>query len=288
MSGGGREDLDRRVARIEGLIREIEASADPALRDAARDLTGALLDLHRAGLGRVFAILADAGAPGRAVLDACAKDEVVASLMALHDLALPKAAPPPDLVQIRRTKAKPARESERCDLCGADITPDHPHLLDPGDRKISCACPACAILFESPSARYRSIPRRILSLDGFKMSDAQWDALGVPVHLAFFFRSAREERVTAVYPSPAGLMESSPSIGAWDDIVHENPLLRDLMPDVEALLVHRIGRAREHFLCPIDRCFALAGLVRSHRSAILAPEIDRFLAGIRAEARRAA
>jgi hypothetical protein len=35
-------------------------------------------------------------------------------------------------------------------------------------------------------------------------------------------------------------------------------------PDVEALLVNRAGEARDYFIAPIDRCFELVGLVRTH------------------------
>ena len=34
--------------------------------------------------------------------------------------------------------------------------------------------------------------------------------------------------------------------------------------DVEALLVNRVGSAREYFLVPIDECYRLVGLIRIH------------------------
>jgi hypothetical protein len=34
--------------------------------------------------------------------------------------------------------------------------------------------------------------------------------------------------------------------------------------DTEALLVNRMGSAREHYLVPVDRCFQLVGLIRLH------------------------
>ena len=34
-------------------------------------------------------------------------------------------------------------------------------------------------------------------------------------------------------------------------------------PDVEALLINRVGPAREYFLAPIDECYRLVGLIRT-------------------------
>ena len=35
-------------------------------------------------------------------------------------------------------------------------------------------------------------------------------------------------------------------------------------PDVEALLVNRVGAVREYFIVPIDECYKLVGLIRLH------------------------
>jgi hypothetical protein len=35
-------------------------------------------------------------------------------------------------------------------------------------------------------------------------------------------------------------------------------------PDVEALLINRARDMREHWLVPIDDCYELVGLIRSH------------------------
>jgi hypothetical protein len=101
------------------------------------------------------------------------------------------------------------------------------------------------------------------------MTDSQWDGLMMPINMAFFFRSTAQNRVVALYPSPAGATESLLSLDTWDEIELENPVLVDMEPDVEALLVNRIGHARgfsgpEYYLVPIDECFRLVGLIRSH------------------------
>ena len=73
------------------------------------------------------------------------------------------------------------------------------------------------------------------------MTDAQWEALHLPINLAFFFQSTRAGRVVAVYPSPAGGTESLLTLETWNRLEEENPVLRELEPDVEALLVNRVG-----------------------------------------------
>jgi hypothetical protein len=95
------------------------------------------------------------------------------------------------------------------------------------------------------------------------MSNAEWDALRLPIDMAFLFHSTSERRPVALYPGPAGATESLLSLDAWEQLVASNPALADLEPDVEALLVNRIDGAREYYRVPIDRCFALVGLIRT-------------------------
>ena len=45
--------------------------------------------------------------------------------------------------------------------------------------------------------------------------------------------------------------------------MEENPVLRELEPDVEALLVNRVRGANDYYLAPIDECFKLVGLIRA-------------------------
>jgi hypothetical protein len=157
---------------------------------------------------------------------------------------------------------------ERCDLCGAVVPGDHRHLLEPATRQLRCACDPCALLFTTEGGRFKRVPQRIRGVSGFRMTDAQWDALRIPIALAFFFESSVQQRIVALYPSPAGPTESLLPLDTWRDIVDENPVLRELEPDVEALLVDRVDRERGSFtrcyLLPIDECFRLVGLLRMH------------------------
>ena len=69
-----------RVARIEGLLGEIETLADPVARDRATETVQALLDLYGEGLARVLS------AVGEERAHAAAEDELVAHLLFLHGI----------------------------------------------------------------------------------------------------------------------------------------------------------------------------------------------------------
>ena len=155
---------------------------------------------------------------------------------------------------------------ERCELCGEVIPANHRHLLDLRSRELMCACQACKILFDRKEAgvgHYRLVPDRRLRIEGFRLEDEDWAALEIPVDMAFFFHSTRDERVNAFYPSPAGPTESLLRLDAWQDIERANPVLLSLEPDVEALLVNRARGARQHFIVPIEDPYRLVALIRS-------------------------
>jgi hypothetical protein len=168
------------------------------------------------------------------------------------------------LASLRRyTRPRAARE--RCELCSAELADEHSHLLELSTRRLCCACEPCAILFGSPAApKYRRVPRRAQYLADFRLTDVQWEGLQLPINLAFFVYSSAAGRVVALYPSPAGATEALPPPDAWETLVEDNPVLRGMEPDVEALLVNRLGPEPEHYLVGIDECYALVGLVRTH------------------------
>jgi Family of unknown function (DUF5947) len=178
---------------------------------------------------------------------------------------------------------------EHCDLCSEPIPPEHRHLLEVSTREIMCVCRACSILFDKEAAsegKYRLIPDRRLFLEDFEMSDVQWESLRVPVDMAFFFYSTPAERVVAFYPSPMGPTESLLRLSAWEELEEDNPLLRGMERDVEALLVNRVRGAREHFLVPIDECYSLVGLIRMRWRGLSGgrevwEEIGRFFEDLR-------
>ena len=155
--------------------------------------------------------------------------------------------------------------AERCELCSAELASVHQHLLDPRKREIACACDGCVVLFcGQPGAHYLRIPRRIRALADFQMPNLQWESLMIPINLAFFYYDTAAARMIAMYPSPAGAIESLLSLESWTQIAAGHPALNSMQPDVETFLVNRVGRAHEYYIVPIDECFHLIGLIRMH------------------------
>jgi hypothetical protein len=169
-----------------------------------------------------------------------------------------------------RQFARSRRPLERCELCSAGLAKEHSHLVEIAQRQIVCACEACATLFDGMAgSKYKRVSRRAQFLANFQMTDMQWDDLFIPINMAFFFRSSLENRTLTFYPSPAGAVESLLPLDAWAEIVEENQILRELRPDIEALLVNRVGHAHEisraeYYIAPIDDCYRLVGLIRAN------------------------
>jgi hypothetical protein len=156
-------------------------------------------------------------------------------------------------------------KGECCELCSASLGSEHQHLIEISNRRLVCSCDACAILFSGQqSGRYRRVPRRIEQLTDFQLTDEQWENLHLPINLAFFYFSSPAKRIVAMFPSPAGATESLVTLDTWDDLVVANPVLRELDPDVEALLVNRVSGIREYVRVPIDECFKLVGIIRTY------------------------
>lgn len=175
-------------------------------------------------------------------------------------------ASPPSLAALQGLMRPRDEPDERCDLCGAPLAPHprHEHLYEPEVRQLSCSCTACALLFPPEAEkRYRRVGRRLWHLRDFVMTDAQWEAMALPVNMAFLHTSAPSGSVHAFYPSPAGPVASLLTLEGWSDLVTANPVLGAMQPDIEALLINRVRDAREHYIAPIDRCYELVGHVRS-------------------------
>ncbi len=177
---------------------------------------------------------------------------------------IPHVPRPSALASLRRF-ATPRPRRENCDLCDAELPQTHAHLLDLASRRLVCACDACTILFDNPApTKYRRVPHRVEFLADFRLPEETWSALHLPIDLAFFLYSTKAERVLALYPSPGGATESLVPLEAWQSLVEDNPILRELQPDVESLLVNRIGETRDHYRVGVDKCYELVGLLRTH------------------------
>lgn len=189
-----------------------------------------------------------------------------------------------------RGSRRSASRIERCELCGAELIHDHPHLVELVSRQILCACDACALLFDGTQrSKFKRVSRSIRFLPEFEMTDAEWNSLAIPINLAFFFHSSIEGRTVALYPSPAGPVESLLPLDSWNAIVEKNPVLARLQSDIEALLINRIDRSEEgpaqYYIAPLDECYRLVGILRSHWKGLSGgaevwAEIDRFFADL--------
>jgi hypothetical protein len=186
------------------------------------------------------------------------------------------------LTTLQRFVRKPRERAEACELCAKPLGDFHQHLLQLDKHQVACACDACAILFSgSTRQRYKRIPRDVVRLDNFAMDNHEWDSLLIPINLAYFVHNSSAGRTTAQYPSPGGPMESSLDLEYWNEIVERNPVLKKFEPDVEALLVNRIGETPRYYRAPIDHCFRLVGIIRTHWRGLSGgsevwQEIDKF------------
>ncbi len=195
---------------------------------------------------------------------------------------------------MRQFVRRERRPLERCELCSLELGVDHSHLIELAQRRLICSCEACAILFSGQGVKFKRVPRRVAALSDFILTDAEWDGLMVPINMAFFFRNSLENRVIAMYPSPAGAMESLLALESWNEIAARNPVLQGMESDVEALLVNRLGYSRghsapEYYLLPIDECYKLVGLIRMHWKGLSGgaevwEKLGQFFSGLKARA----
>lgn len=240
---------------------------------------------------------------------------------------------------------------EVCHLCASPLPDEHRHLVEVVERNLVCACRGCALLFEQHGGRggrgggldsgngrsvgdrsdggsgrsaggdvrYRTVPERYRQFDQFRLRLDQWAALRIPVDLAFVMWDSHQDRPVALYPSPAGATESELALTSWGEMVAANPVLADLAPDVEAVLMRVAadgqpdggdGRTAEGhgqrvagnvpetgmveaWIVPVDRCYELVGHLRLNwrgfgGGAEVRDGIDEFFAEVRARAKVAA
>jgi hypothetical protein len=197
---------------------------------------------------------------------------------------------------LERPRPKP-RLGEVCEMCGEPVPDQHGHVVNLEARNLMCTCRACSLLFTSSGAaggRYKAVPDRYMYDPAAAISPVQWDAIQIPVNMAFFFVNSALERFVAFYPSPAGATESMLELDTWDEILAANPALAEPEPDVEALLVRKAPRGEdprfECWLVPIDACYELVGRVKKYwkgfdGGAELWEDVNGFLDGLRERAR---
>jgi hypothetical protein len=188
----------------------------------------------------------------------------------------------------RQPGPPPAAGGPRCELCPLSLADDHKHLLDLEERRIVCVCPTCWSV-RSGEARYRPTGSRTVWLEGLELPDELWAEFQIPIGLAFFLRSSQTQNVVALYPSPAGATESELDLDAWARLVAANPVLEDLDPDAEALIVNRMAAPHVHAIAPLDDCYRLVGVVKASWEGITGGQemrdaVDRYFTDLRATA----
>jgi Family of unknown function (DUF5947) len=181
-------------------------------------------------------------------------------------------------LQMRQMPEGPQPIEANCDLCGTSMPEDHRHLLQLEERSIVCVCESCWAL-RSGDAEFRPTGSRVVWLDDLVLPDELWARFRIPIGLAFFLRTG--DGVVAFYPSPAGATESELDLGVWDDLVRLNPVLDDLGPEGETLIVDRMSRDRLRCaIAPTDQAYRLVGLVKaSWRGISGGPEVGKAVDG---------
>jgi hypothetical protein len=169
--------------------------------------------------------------------------------------------------QLQRFASERARTAAeaRCEFCGSGIDDTHGHLVDLSRRALLCVCRPCYLLFTHDGAggvRFRAVPTRYALVRELASSSNGWEALDLPIGLAFFFQDSASGRTTAFYPSPAGATESELPLAAWTTLTSDIPILSTMIADVEALLVRKTSAGTTALIVPIDACYELVGLVR--------------------------
>jgi Fe-S cluster biogenesis protein NfuA/nitrite reductase/ring-hydroxylating ferredoxin subunit len=172
-----------------------------------------------------------------------------------------------------------------CELCPVGLSERHQHLLNLVERRIVCVCATCWSL-HSGDPEYRATGGRTLWLDDFALDDEAWSGFQIPIGLAFMMKSGLDGEMVTLYPSPAGVTEAELDALAWTRMSTDNPVLEDLVPDAEALIINRLADPPQHVIAPLDECYRLVGMIKSRWSGIsggpeLTATVDEFFGGLR-------
>jgi hypothetical protein len=171
------------------------------------------------------------------------------------------------LARIRANRTAPPPAGECCEMCAERIADEHQHVVNVEGRQLLCVCRGCYLLFTDQHAalRYRAVPDRYLALPDFALDRRRWEALQIPVGVAFFFRNSHLDRTVAFYPGPAGATESELDLESWNDLRAADPRVDILADDTEALLVRVPDQQDGPPVChvlPIDACYEFVGRLR--------------------------
>src|SRR6516162_1407921 len=168
------------------------------------------------------------------------------------------------LARIRANRAAPQPAGERCEMCSECIAGEHQHVVNVEGRQLMCVCRGCYLLFTDTDAelRYRAIPDRYLTFPDFALDRREWEALQIPVGLAFFFRNSALGRTVAFYPGPAGATESELDLAGWNNLGNAAPGVDRCAAHTEGGMVRvpeGLPVPLECFLVRIDAGYGLVG-----------------------------
>lgn len=201
---------------------------------------------------------------------------------------------PYDVLSRISSPRRQEQAGEQCEMCAESIADEHQHVVNVAGRQLMCVCRGCYLLFTDPHAelRYRAVPDRYLAFPGFALDRRAWEAMQIPVGVAFFFKNSALDRTVAFYPGPAGACESELDLDMWNAVRAADRRVDLLADDVEALLV-RVPETGvpQTFLVPIDACYEFVGRLRMLWRGFDGGQeardfIDGFFARIAARARQ--
>jgi Fe-S cluster biogenesis protein NfuA/nitrite reductase/ring-hydroxylating ferredoxin subunit len=96
------------VQRIQDLQERLQDAGDSATREVADQLVSAVVQMYGAGLERIVELLAGSGEAGREIASSLSEDELVATLLLIHDL---HPVPLEDRVRMALDSVRPYMES---------------------------------------------------------------------------------------------------------------------------------------------------------------------------------
>jgi hypothetical protein len=181
-----------------------------------------------------------------------------------------------DIYPLQRMSA--ASSECHCAFCGAPVPAEHAHLLDRASQRLTCACGPCAVLATAEkNPRYLRVANEFRRLEDCDFNDPEWEALMAPTGLTILVRDA-QDRIFVIDPTPADDAGAGPGelplppcaaehpvpAGLWRSLIAAHPSLRALQPEVDALLIHRLGPEPECFLVPRDEANRLTALLQQN------------------------
>jgi Fe-S cluster biogenesis protein NfuA/nitrite reductase/ring-hydroxylating ferredoxin subunit len=103
-----RQPAEELVERVQELQAELDSAGDSATRELAEELVSCIVQMYGAGLERIIATMRAAGEPGERIAVGLSEDQLVATLLLIHDL---HPVPLADRVQAALDSVRPYMES---------------------------------------------------------------------------------------------------------------------------------------------------------------------------------